>query len=56
MFPSGLLNNQSQQDYDKRLREDDKVWNAAIEAALLALHDKLKYCTEACAIIRGLKK
>lgn len=34
----------------------NEVWNAAIEAAELSLHEKLKYPTEACAIVRGLKK
>lgn len=43
-------------DYTHENELRNKIWNAAIEAAELALHEKLKYPTEACAIIRGLKK
>ena len=32
------------------------IWNNAIEAAELEISKKLKYPTEACAIVRGLKK
>lgn len=35
---------------------EKRIWNEAIEAVEVELHKKLKFPTEACAIVRGLKK
>lgn len=48
-----LKDNEAKQEHDDGFKEG---WNEAIEAAELALHKRLEYPTEACAIVRSLKK
>lgn len=38
-----------------KTQREKEIWNAAINAAELALHERLIYPTEACAIVRSLK-